>query len=370
MKIKKIAILIVSIAMLLSLAACGQTRAVEDVQNDAPAGIAVQAMRVTVQDLSRENVVSGRTVSSAESSVYVPGAVKVTKVYVKEGQSVSKGDRLFSLDMNTLAIPAASLEQIRLLNLQLGMAQDAWDAAKALYDIGASSRVEVESAQLQYLSVKLQRDSAVATLGAGMSYSGMTVEFADAAGTVVASESGKITVLNAKAGEYASAEHPIVTIQGSEHSYISVSVSESLKPRLSIGDPVQVSIGSLGITFEGTIRTIDASASLQTKLYAVSIAVPDSVEGVSSGMFADVTFFTETSMSTVAVPSEAVLTGDDGEYVYIVKDGAARRTPVTTGMTSGGQTEILSGLSEGDTVVTVGQSYLRDGEAVRVVSGE
>ncbi len=364
---KKIISIILLFCLAFGMAGCGQQTAEED---ETPGGVAVQAQKVSVMDLSKENRVSGRVVSSAETSIYAPTSVKVTKVYVSEGQSVRKGDLICRLDLDTMAISAASLEQIQVLNLSLSMAQDAWNAAKALYDIGAASRIEVESAQLQYLNAKLQRDAAIAQLGVGLSYTGAVLEFADASGNVAATESGKVTAVNAKEDEYIGTDHPIVTIQGSEHSYISVSVSESLKPRLSIGDRVQVSVASLDRIFEGTINTIDSSASLQTKLYAVSISVPDEIEGLSSGMFADVSFYTDTAQATIAVPSESVLTGDDGEYVYVISNGAALRRPVTTGMTTNGLTEILTGLSEGDTVVTVGQSYLRDGEAVRIISGE
>ncbi len=368
MKYKKIISAFGLFALIFALASCNT--APDAVESEMPEGVAIHVMQVGEEDLSRENIVSGRISASSQSSVYVPGSVKVSEVYVKEGDRVQKGDAVARLDMSTLAIPSASLEQINVLNLQMDMAMDAWNASKALYEIGAASEVEVENAQLQYLSVKLQRDSAVASLGAGMSYAGATVEFSDAAGTVVASESGTVTVLNAVAGEYATAESPFVTIQGSEHSYVSVSVSESLKPLLSVGDPVHVRVSSIDQEFEGSIRTIDASASAQTKLYAVTVSIPEDVQGISSGMFADVTFYTDTAVSAIAVPSECVLTGEDGSYVYVVQDGAARRTSVVTGMTTGGLTEILSGLAAGDMVVTVGQTYLSDGEAVRIVSGE
>lgn len=57
------------------------------------------------------------------------------------------------------------------------------------------------------------------------------------------------------------------------------------------------------------------------------------------------------------------------QYVYVVENGAAVYTPVTTGLTGDGVTEVLSGLSAGQQLVTRGQQYLSDGDAVRIVSG-
>ena len=92
-------------------------------------------------------------------------------------------------------------------------------------------------------------------------------------------------------------------------------------------------------------------------------------EGLLSGMFADVTFHTAVSESAVVVPSEAILTSSDKQYVFIVENGAAKRVDITTGLTGSGMTEVTSGLDAGEQLVTVGQQYLSDGDAVRVVEG-
>ena len=87
-------------------------------------------------------------------------------------------------------------------------------------------------------------------------------------------------------------------------------------------------------------------------------------------MFADVTFRTDVVEKTIVVPTEAILTSNDTQYVYVVEEDTAKYVEITTGMTGSGVTEVTSGLSAGQNLVTVGQSYLADGDAVRVVSGE
>jgi len=64
------------------------------------------------------------------------------------------------------------------------------------------------------------------------------------------------------------------------------------------------------------------------------------------------------------------LTSGDTQYVYVVEENAAKYVEVTTGLTGSGVTEVTSGLTEGQQLVTVGQTYLKDGQAVRIVSGE
>lgn len=86
-------------------------------------------------------------------------------------------------------------------------------------------------------------------------------------------------------------------------------------------------------------------------------------------MFADVTFHTDTSDNTIVIPTEAILTSGDVQYVYVVEDDTAKYIEVQTGLTGKGVTEVTSGLTEGEQLVTVGQSYLSDGAPVRIVSG-
>ena len=166
------------------------------------------------------------------------------------------------------------------------------------------------------------------------------------------------------------ASMPLAVVNGGEQMKVTASVSETLVPQLAIGDTAEVTVSAIGQTFTAVIRSVERAANLQTKLYTVTLTVPAEVEGLLSGMFADVVFRTDVSENTIVVPSDAILTSEESQYVFTVEDGAARYCAVTTGLTGSGVTEIVSGLSEGDLVVTVGQTYLADGDAVRIVEPE
>ena len=83
------------------------------------------------------------------------------------------------------------------------------------------------------------------------------------------------------------------------------------------------------------------------------------------GSFVTVLVPTETRPNAVVVPKRAILLERDQSIVYRVQDGVAVRTPVTVGLSAQDLVEVTSGLSAGDTVVTVGQESLRDGAPVR-----
>ena len=382
---KRIAASLLAGLTLLSLAGCGKR---EETPQEESTGTPVQVQEVTMSAIGTENTVSGQVSSDNEQMVLIATAAKCTAVYFHAGDTVEAGDILCTLDLTSTqaSYNAASIsygstlqsyrDQKELLDQQVALAADNVKNTKALFDIGAASQLEVDQAELNYKSAVAGRNSALAQLEAGIesAKSGVdqlstALEHVDGSGNVIAPMSGVLASLNVTENSFTSASAPVAVIDDPTQMKVTVMVSETLVPKLSIGDPVEVSVSSLGKTFTGAIRSVDQTANMQTKLYSVTVTVPGDVSGLLTGMFADVTFRTDYNDNTVVIPTEAILTSGDTQYVYVVEDGAAKYVQVTTGITGSGVTQITSGLTAGEQLVTVGQSYLSDGDAVRVVSG-
>ena len=196
------------------------------------------------------------------------------------------------------------------------------------------------------------------------------LENVDPDGNVIAPMSGTLVTMNAVENAFISNTMPLAVIDGADQMKVVVSVSEALVPKLSAGDSADVYVSAANQSFTAAIRSVERAANMQTKLYTVTLTVPADVSGLLSGMFADVTFHTETSANTIVVPTEAILTSGESQYVYVVEGDTAHYVEVTTGLTGSGITEITSGLTAGQQLVTVGQAYLHDGDVVRVVGGD
>ena len=387
---KRLTALALCALLVLSLTACqsGDPAAASS-QDAAPAGVAVQVEQVEVSSISTENKVSGKVVSDNESSVYVSTSAKCTAVYVEAGDPVTAGQKLCTLDLDSTlsSYSAANIsytsavqsyqDQKAVLDSQVALYEKNVSDLKALFEIGAASQLEIDQAQLQLDSALATRNSTLAQLEAGMQSAKANVEQlssvlenVDGQGNVVAPISGTLVSLSAVENGMVSPSMPVAVIDGVDQMKVTVSVSEALVPKLAIGDEVEVSVSAVGVTFTGAIRAVEQAANAQTKLYSVTVSVPAEVSGLLSGMFADVTFRTDTSQDTIVIPSEAILTSGSTQYVYVVEGDTARYVEVTTGLTGSGVTEITSGLTQGQQLVTVGQSYLADGDPVRIVSGE
>ncbi len=397
MKKRAIALLLAALTV-FALVSCGDK---EETETAMPTGVAVQVSTVEKRDVSTENRVSGTVTSDNETSIYVAATAKCTAVYFEAGDTVEKGDVICTLELgSTLASynaakisydsSAASYnqqqqvfdQQLAVSDKQIALLEKTVEDTKALFAIGAASQMDIdqaelqlESARVQRMSTVAQRDSTLAQLRAGMEnyrssleQLGLVMDDVDSKGNVIAPASGMLASLSATEGGYISSGYPVAVISGAEQMKITVYVSETLVPKLAIGDKARVSVAAANTEFTGVIRSVEQAANMQTKLYAVVLSVPSSVTGLISGMFADVTFYTETSSDVIAIPSEAILTSNGTPYVYVVENGTAKYTTVVTGLNGDGVTEVRSGLSAGQQLVVVGQQYLSDGDPVRVVS--
>ena len=379
-----------AVASLLCLTACapdGQAGASSSEQSGA--GVAVQVQQVVSDTISAESKVSGKVVSDNESTIMVAVNAKCTAVYVQAGDMVQAGQKICTLDLSsTLAsYSAASIsytsavqsyqDQSAIFDKQIALYEKNLADLKALFEIGAASQLEIDAAELTLLSTRAQCDAALSQLQAGMqSYKSnveqlsTVLENVDSQGNVVAPASGTLVSLTAVENGFVSPSMPVAVIDGVDQMKVTVSVSEGLVPKLRIGDEVDVLVSAANQTFIGTIRAVEQAANPQTKLYTVTISVPAEVSGLLSGMFADATFRTDTSANTIVVPTEAILSRGTAQYVFVVENDVAVYTEIVAGLTGNGITEIISGLTAGQQLVTVGQAYLADGASVRVVGQE
>lgn len=375
------------ICLLALLAGCGK----EETPPEGDSSTAVETTTVTRDSIAAENQVSGQVASSDEQSVYVALSVRCTDVYVEVGDTVSAGQTICTLDMSSTwaNYETASMsyqnarqsyeDQSAILAEQIAQAQKNVDDTQALFEAGAASQLELNNAKLALENAKAAKTSALSQLELSMQNYKASIEQLESSlanidrnGNVAAPISGTVLSLSVAKNSFVSAAAPVVTIDSMANMEVQVSVSESIISKLHTGQTADVSISAVNKSFKATISKIGKAANAVSHLYGVTLQVPASAAaGLLSGMFADVTFYTDSQQNVVVIPTEAIQVGTDGQYVYTV-DGSnvVHQVAVETGLVGDGVTEITSGLSGGETLVTVGQFYLSDGETVRIVSSE
>ena len=363
MKKQPLFALLTAALLIGSLTACGQsgdTSAEPEVK-----GTAVEVQTVETGDIATQSTVTGSVTANRNVPVLSKVACKVKSVKVKAGDTVAAGDPLYTLDTSDLEDTYGSAlttytSTRELLDEQVRQTQESYTNLQSLFELGAVSQNQLDQAKLGAMQAENARKSTLTQMGLDDVWDVLNNP------TVTASIAGTVSSVSVTAGVSVAPNTPTVVVSEIGRPQVVVNVSETLQPSISVGDAVDVSIPSIGSgTVQGTVTSVASAVSQTSALYEVHIDLPKDLK-VSIGMFAKAVFRTDSRVGTVLIPTEAILTGEDGQqFVYIADGDTAYQVNITTGLVGETQTEITSGLHGGEQLVTRGQSYLSDGAPVR-----
>jgi RND family efflux transporter MFP subunit len=179
-----------------------------------------------------------------------------------------------------------------------------------------------------------------------------------------------ITERHAQPGDVAPRHTHLLTLADPDSLYTEVKVSDLLLPHLRVGDPVSVRIDALGrIDHAGRILRIHPAIDPVTRLGIVEVLIEPVPDGARSGQFARVTL-TSAAVPRLMIPFTALRRDREGEYVFAVVDGKARRVEVRSGLRLADRIELLSGIEPGQQVIVRGFLGLSEGKPVKPVNPE
>jgi membrane fusion protein, multidrug efflux system len=299
--------------------------------------------------VSREVTVSGIVEPIRNVGVNSQIAGAVLSVQAEEGVVVRQGTLLARLDDRELRA------QLEAAEASYQVAEAAYQRAEQLRERRVITLPEYERERTAYAAARAQLDQIRTRIG-----------FA----TVASPITGVVTEKRVEAGDIVGNQQRLFTIADVSTMVVRVGVSELDVVELREGHTARVGLDAYpGVELRGRIRRVFPSADPGTRLVPVEVAL-DATEMARPGFLARVTFGIGTRQNVLMVPSGAVQPVAGGQAVFVIEDGRAVRRIVQVGGTSAGRTEIVSGLTEEDTIVTVGNMNLRDGAFVRVVSAE
>jgi RND family efflux transporter MFP subunit len=122
--------------------------------------------------------------------------------------------------------------------------------------------------------------------------------------------------------------------------------------------------------FKGRVIRLSPILDPATRTGSVEIEVPNPKMMLKAEMFARVELDLGTRHNTLLVPREALVSHDQQRGVFKLQDDTARFQPVDAGITQGGEVEVISGLKEGEVVITLGVNLVKNGDKVRLRSGK
>lgn len=416
--------ILIALTLAMSMIGC-KAKTEEILEEPEETARAVEVVTLSSESIASEYTYSGKVAPNEEANVLSTVGGKVAQANYDIGQNVSKGAVMFRMDTadveNQINVLRASLTAVEAgitsaktnlelvngatMQSQIENAKTALENAKlnfdnvktnyennkVLFEAGILSQTEMNQIQLSYDSAEVayhqaeqnydlvanqmpaenQRkaedayNSAVAqkaSIEAQIKSAQKTISDA----TVTAPISGVITTKNIVAGTVLSQASPAYVITDMSKVKIDVAVTQQVINTLSVGQQVDVVLSAISQEpFQATITTINPVANAQgTYDVQVELNNPDGVLKV--GMLGEVSFTKESAENTIVLPRSCVIEKDNEIYVYIEENGKAKKVLVTTGIDTGENIQITSGLEEGMNVVTKGQTYLSDGDTVQI----
>lgn len=293
----------------------------------------------------------------------------ISAVNFQEGQEVRQGDLLFTIDPRpaqaalTLARANVQRDEAQLVNARIQFArdqklfeqslisQDVFDTSKAAMDALAGT-VAADHAAVTNAELNLQYTEIRAPID------GRTGSLQFHAGNVVKSPDDVLLTINQV--------HPIYVGFAVPEQYLS-EIKQQMRAREL---PVSVTFQDMTVPPpRGKLTFVDNGVDQTTGTILLKATFPNEDGTLWPGQFVNVSLTLSELKDAVVVPSQAVQTGQDGQFIYVVKsDQTVEERPIAAGLTYQGETVVLKGVKAGETVVTDGQLRLAPGVAVSVKS--
>jgi membrane fusion protein (multidrug efflux system) len=328
------------VMLLLLLANCGETEQVGETERV----LSVKAMVVKSSDRAISTSYTGSLEGERQAILYTKLAEAVDSIWVKQGDTVSSGQVLLSLDRSG---PTSSYREVHSTYLN---AEKNFHKMEYLFAEGAISESDYDATKTSYEVSQANLD-AVTRL----------VEIQTPISGIVAS-------INVLPGDFVAVGQELVTVATRDRLRIRFGVNTNDIRFFELGAEVRILSDVVDGVGRGTIAAIASSADPTTRTFEVKAIINNSERLFNPGMFVHLEYIRERLDGVVAIPRQAVLMLDGMETVFSIVNGQAQKRLVSLGAELSGEVVIESGLLPGDTLVTLGQDYLEDGVSVNITA--
>ena len=329
----------------------------------------VRTQTVIASGASRARSFSGTARAGQETQLSFRVLGRIERLVVKVGDRVRSGQLIARLEQRdyelAVAQAQASLAQAQANSTNAG---SGLERTRGLYEDGSASKDQLDSAIAAAQSGQAQVDAATQKLESARRQLGYT--------NLRAPVNGSIASVPVEVNENVQQGQTVVLMTSGARPEVEVAIPEVLIAQIREGDPVTVTFDALpGANFDAVVTEVGVAATGAATTFPVKVRLARTSQDIRSGMAANVTFSfaSANDRERFYLPSHAVGGDRDGRFVFLLEPsgdgvGVVRRTPVEVGDLTRDGLEILSGISEGQDVVTAGVRRLIDGQRVKLLT--
>jgi membrane fusion protein (multidrug efflux system) len=315
----------------------------------------IPATMVSIQTLTNQPFehyieVQGRIDGNENIGVSPRSPGVVTRILVKEGDYVKKGQILAELDADVLK------RNLKDIETQLAYVTDLYEKQKSLWDQQIGS-------EKQYLDAKNAKESVQNKMDALKEQISMS--------SITAPIDGTVEDIPIKVGQMASSASPQPAFRIVNFSKVKAvaDVGEANSANIKTGDQVKVFLPDFNQELTERVSFASKYINPTNRTFTVEVELPAENNLFRANMIAVIRIKDYTKNATIAIPQNYIQSSkDEGVYVFLAKDEngkkVAHKAFVKPGVTYNGLTEIAEGLKEGDKIITAGYKDLYDGQII------
>ncbi|MFT7071455.1 efflux RND transporter periplasmic adaptor subunit [Patiriisocius sp. Uisw_017] len=276
------------------------------------------------------------------------------RVYVKEGQRVSKGQTLAIVDDGGMG------QQLAQMQVQADLAKTTFERQERLWDQKIGS-------EIQYLQAKSSYDGQLNAINSMKQQVGKATVRAPFSGTIdeIITEQGSVV---------ASGQTQLMRIVSLSNMYIKTNVPETYISNIIKGKNVEVFFPVLGKKLDAKINQTGSFINPDNRTYKVEIDVPNLEHTIKPNLTARLKINDYTNDKAILIPQNIISENAAGEqYIFIleqVKDNkaVAKQVFIKTGRTQAGFIEVLEGLEDGNKIIQEGARSVKNGQTVKIIT--
>lgn len=318
----------------------------------------VTTLAIKPQEFNHYLELQGDVMTDQNVLVYPEMAGTLYRVYVKEGQRVSKGQLLGSIDDGGLS------SQLAQLKTQSELAKTTFERQKRLWEQNIGSEIQYLQAKTQYEA----QQSAVKQLESQVSKSSIRAPFSGIVDDVIKDQG---TVVSPGLGS------EVFRIVNLSNMYVEVEVPEAHLANVTPGKSVEVYFPVLGSSVTTKVRQTGNFINPGNRSFTVEIPVTNENGAIKPNLTAIAKINDYSNDNAILIPQSVVSENAVGEqYVYLTKENGSetevvsQKAIITLGKTQGDLVEVLSGLSVGDNIIVEGARSVRDNQQIKVYNKE
>jgi len=335
---------------------------------------------------------SGQVSTANNGTISTLATGVVSKIYVKDGDEVAAGDKIAEVNLDlqgqqnsqqALSSYQSAKNSVESAKANMySLQSDMFTKWESFYDLATNSTYQNSDGSPNYVNralaefhisednwlgaeAKYKNQQAVVNqtqtaLGAAWSsyQQNSPTVYAPISGVVsgFSLQEGSVIVASSNTSNSAQSATKIATIKTKALPMVSISLTEIDVPKITLGDKATIKFDAFSDkTFTGKVISIDTAGVVSSGVttYPTVIKLDTESNFILPNMAASANIITDTKDNVLLVPVAAVQKQTDGtSYVRVLKNGQPKQVTVETGLSSDTETEITSGLSEGDVVIT------------------